>query len=246
MLSAKVIKADATRRIALHGVAEPVPRPVDVDQTLTGFKTLRTLRIYRFSPPAVIDGHAEDDEVYIVVLCGSVDLIMRSTHWNANDVVHTLTAATLSGPVNCAAYLPPQAEYRLTPRNAADIAYVRAMPSLARAPAVISSAPLCSETGVYSLLKEEHFAERLRLQLQQIDAGPRGIDLAPMRRLQDRGESLLYVRTTPTHGAAGIKVGAAPIAPLESWDTVVVENDDDPTLHVAAGSSVLALTAYAT
>ncbi len=51
-------------------------RPVDIDQSQTGFANLRSLRIYRFDAGSVIDGHAEEDEVFVVVMAGSVELTM--------------------------------------------------------------------------------------------------------------------------------------------------------------------------
>ena len=62
---------------------QPVQRPVDIDRSQTGFANLRSLRIYRFDKDSVIDGHAEEDEVLIVMMAGSVELTMMDH--NAGD-----------------------------------------------------------------------------------------------------------------------------------------------------------------
>ena len=67
----KIIDADDTRMIDLPGVG-PCPRPVDIDQGVTGFHRLKSLRIYRFEPGPAIHGDSETDEVFILPLPASV------------------------------------------------------------------------------------------------------------------------------------------------------------------------------
>jgi hypothetical protein len=54
----QVIEPDFDRMIELPGVG-PTPRPVDIDQSVTGFRDLVSLRIYEFADGTTIDGEAE-------------------------------------------------------------------------------------------------------------------------------------------------------------------------------------------
>ena len=236
---AKLFKADHGRRIELEGVG-PAARPVDIDQALTGFAVLRTLRIYHFEPPAVIKGHAEEDEVFIVVLEGEIELQMRSEHWSSSKSRFTLEAADNSESVACAAYLPPHAEYSLTPRSGADVAYARALPTQSRAPAVFFTSPHRSNTGPRLLLDPSAYAERLRLQLWYAEAKENAADLAPAARSPAISETLIHVRSTPAravtveaHGLSGMT--------LDSWDTIGLSAGERPMLRVAARSSAMSL-----
>ncbi len=240
-----VIKANHDRGVELTGVAGPVPRPVDIDQAQTAFKALRTLRIYHFEPPAVIDGHAEEDEVFMVVLTGSVELVIRSDHWSNSRNRYTLSAANGRETVACAAYLPPHAENELIPRSGSDIAYARATPTGARPPGILSSAARLDAVGACILLDDATHAERLHLRLLQVDTGRKAIAVTPIPDSEKMHEALIHVRTRPAQSAARIETGSAPSALLESWDTVVAAPGDSPTLHIAAGSSVLCLTVAA-
>lgn len=111
----QVINADPKRMIDLPGVG-PCPRPVDIHQGITGFKTLKSLRIYRFQPGAVIDGESEGDEVWIVPLEGQVALAISGPH---------PLQATLAANASGALYMTPNHAYRLTPDSAATVAYAR-------------------------------------------------------------------------------------------------------------------------
>ena len=88
----KLLQADHDRRLEIPGVPGLACRPVDIDAAKTGFEDLRSLRIYRFEPEGVIEGHAEEDEVYVVLLAGSAKLVIT---WGAAEEFseqHTLTA----------------------------------------------------------------------------------------------------------------------------------------------------------
>lgn len=118
----QVIAADAARRIHLHGVGE-VARPVDIDSSVTGFRHLKSLRIYHFLPGQVINGEAEGDEVCIVLMKGDITMEVqgRSTHtWHLQGRTNVFTAAPH------VVYLPPHHSYRLTPQSEAEVAYARA------------------------------------------------------------------------------------------------------------------------
>ncbi|MEZ5776913.1 MAG: hypothetical protein R3E44_00985 [Paracoccaceae bacterium] len=113
----QIIEADDTRMIDLPGVG-PCPRPVDIDERVTGFTTLKSLRIYRFQPDVTIEGESEGDEVYVAPIGGSVDMEIVGQH----PLLADLSAA--SG--NSALYMPPEHAYRLTPRTGTLVAYARA------------------------------------------------------------------------------------------------------------------------
>ena len=234
-----LIKANHERAVELAGVTGLVPRPVDIDQTSTHFKALRTLRIYRFTPPAVIDGHAEDDEVFIAVLTGSVDLVMRSENWPDSGASFRLTAANDREAVACAAYLPPQAEYQLTPVVSAEVAYARAKPTGSRAPHILTSAPRVENAGACVLLENSTHAERLRCRLMQIDAAFQSMAVAPIRDDEEQSETLIHVRTRPARSAATIETDGSPSTALESWDTIALPPGSNPTLRVSAGTSAV-------
>ncbi|GAC1496996.1 MAG: hypothetical protein NVS1B6_02450 [Steroidobacteraceae bacterium] len=240
-----LLKADHERRVEIAGVPGLVRRPVDIDQSRTGFKALRTLRIYRFDAHSTINGHAEEDEVFIVVLTGSVDMMINSGQCPDGERQFTLAAASDSHNDACAAYLPPHASYRLVPRFEADIAYVRATPTNGRAARIFTPTPLGSTVGVTELLDEPTYAERLRLRLVHMHARQTEITLAPIRQSEAMCEALVHLRTVPAASAATImQTGAAP-AILDSWDTFSVAPGDTPTLRIATDSSAVALITMA-
>ena len=113
----RVIDADEARMIDLPGVG-PCPRPVDIDQGITGFKRLKSLRIYRFRPGPAVHGDSEVDEVLILPLSGAFDMMIGGP----SAAQATLTSA---GPLR-AMYMTPQHSYLLTPRNPVMVAYARA------------------------------------------------------------------------------------------------------------------------
>ena len=220
-------------------------RPVDIDQSRTGFATLRTLRIYRFDAESVINGHAEEDEVFIVVLNGSVDLTMRSDNWPDSQRHFRLAAASESLNATCAAYLPPHAAYQLIPRSDADTAYARATPVGSRPPMVCIPRVREKSAGVTVLLDETTHAERLRIRLLQIDTQQVDVALAPIRESETLCEALVHIRTVPAQGVATMtRADAAPMT-IDSWDTVSVAPGDSPTLRIVTGSSALAFITMA-
>ena len=113
----KIIDADDTRMIDLPRVGS-CPRPVDIDQGVTGFHRLKSLRIYRFKPGPAIYGDSETDEVFILPLSGAFDMQINGAH--------PLTARVSAlGPTR-ALYMPPSHSYSLTPRSSVVVAYARA------------------------------------------------------------------------------------------------------------------------
>lgn len=116
------IPADNSRRIHLHGVGD-VARPVDIDSSITGFKFLKSLRIYCFLPDQVIDGEAEEDEVCIVFMSGEATMEVSGEHtyqW------HLQGRTSVFGNAPHVVYLPPHHSYRLTSHTKTEVAYARA------------------------------------------------------------------------------------------------------------------------
>ena len=238
MTAVRVIRADHQRSVDLPGAPAPVPRPVDIDQSATRFSALRTLRVYRFAPPSVIEGHAEEDEVFIVVLAGSIDLVMRSPGWLDNGTPFTLTAADAGGAVSCAAYLPRFAEYQLTARGPSDVAYARATAEQVRSPRIFAAgaARQAGAGGACVLLDERAHAERLRLCVFHIDARHETSMPVSIRAGTDALETLLHLRTRPPHGTAQLEAEGTTVS-LESWDSAAIAPGTEARLWIAAGGA---------
>ncbi len=233
----KVVKADYERRIELAGVATPVPRPVDIGQSQTGFSNLRTLRIYRFDSGSVIDGHAEEDEVFIVVLSGSVELTMSLGSEQGSPSI-------LSGPNDsdgsaCAAYLPPHAAYRLVPQSQADVAYARATPVGSRPPKVFPRSGTLHGKAVVTSLEETTYAEKLRFRLVQIDATRGQVIIPPMSELETTCEAFVHVRNAEAGATAMLPSSDSAFVLLDSWDTVALTPGERPMLRIGAGSALV-------
>ena len=120
----QIIEPDFDRTIDLPGVG-PTPRPVDIDQSTTGFRDLVSLRIYEFADGTTIDGEAEGDEVLVVLLAGAVAIAVTGTHESE---------FRLDADGDWAIYLPPHHHYRLQPLTPATVAYARARLTVAAAP----------------------------------------------------------------------------------------------------------------
>ena len=113
----KIIDADDTRMIDLPGLG-PCPRPVDIDQGVTGFHRLKSLRIYRFEPGPAIHGDSETDEVFILPLSGAFDVQITG----AFPLTERVSAL---GPAH-ALYMPPDHSYIMIARRPVMVAYARA------------------------------------------------------------------------------------------------------------------------
>ena len=143
----KVIAPDFDRTVDLPGVG-PTPRPVDIDQSTTGFRNLVSLRIYEFADGITIDGEAEADEVLVVLLAGAVSIAVTGAHE---------AGFQLDADGDWAIYLPPHHHYHLRPLTPATVAYARARPSSGSAPRAFRP--------VAGLLAIEEPTQRLRLRL---------------------------------------------------------------------------------
>lgn len=112
-----IIDTDEARMIDLPGVG-PCPRPVDIDESVTGFRALKSLRIYRFRPGSAIAGESEVDEVFVIPVTGRIALSITGAH----PVTAELSP---EGPAR-ALYMTPDHAYRLAPRTKTLVAYARA------------------------------------------------------------------------------------------------------------------------
>lgn len=241
----RLIKADFNRRLEIPGVPDPVQRPVDIDKSQTGFVGLRSLRIYRFDVGSVIDGHAEEDEVLIVVLSGNIELTMSEEDSLDKSVPFTMSAADEGHNHPCVAYLPPHGSYRLAARSNAEVAYARATPAGGRAPRVFRSHARSSTDGLELLFEEANYAERLRLRLISIHANERQIDFAPVEVSENNFEALVHVRAMRPEMNTAIARTNAESIPLGSWDTLAISPGEHPTLAVTLGVSVFVLVVLA-
>ena len=240
-----LIKPDPDRRIQIPGVPAPVRRPVDIDRSMTGFTSLRTLRIYRFDQASVIEGHAEEDEVFIVVLAGSIELTLI-TDPSADPSPVVMSAPASGADVACAAYLPPLAAYKLVSKTDAEVAYARATPVGSRPPKVFHSSRRTEVAGAGVLLEETTYAERLRVRLFFFNPQAVDVNLSPIHEAEAACETLIHVRTPlPAARVASISKGPGVPIWLNSGDTVAVSPGERPTWNAAAGTAGLALIVMA-
>lgn len=147
----QVIEPDFDRTVDLPGVG-PTPRPVDIDQGVTGFSDLVSLRIYDFADATAIGGEAEADEVLVVLLAGAVSIAVTGTHE---------AEFRLDADGDWAIYLPPHHHYRLTPLAPSTVAYARARSSAFQPPRAFRP--------VGGVLAIDQPAERLRLRLLPLE-----------------------------------------------------------------------------
>jgi hypothetical protein len=232
-----LIKPDHDRRVEIPGVPAPVRCPVDIDQSHTGFANLRRLRIYQFEAGSVINGHAEEDEVFIVMLSRTAQLIMRSENWEGNQRAFVMSAATGAEDVVCAAYLPPRAAYTLTPQSAADVAYARATPVGTRPPKVFLSRKTVGGANVTVLLVEPVYAERLRLRMVKIDARASDVTLSTNDESQAKLEAFYFIQGESGERIATITGSPSPSVTVAAWDTIALPSAELHSVNIVAGVS---------
>lgn len=201
----QIINADFRRRIDLPG-AGPCPRPVDIDQGVTGFSDLVSLRIYAFASGMTIEGEAEEDEVFMVVMRGA-----------ANVAVHV--GGILAGEFPLAEsggsrvlYMPPLANYQLTANTDVDVAYARVRPSGATPAA--SSFPTNDAAVTVA-----DYASAMNLTISAVEPGgtvPLGRDV----------ESLVHVRADD---GGSLAIDGRAVA---DWQTAAVGPGEQVTLTV--------------
>ena len=242
----KLIAADHDRRYDLPGVSDSARRPVDIDASNTGFTRLRSLRLYRFEAGSVIDGHAEEDEVFVVVTSGSVEMKIG---WEDSAVdaagIHTLSVPTGVSVEPFVAYLPPHSAYQLTPHTSADVAYARATPVETRSPAVFRASPSATSEGVTALLDERSHAERLRLKVLRVRAESNAV-VVELTGDADAGlEGLVHIQNSSSQDVGSVAAEGGSSLPLHSWDTLALAPGERPVLHAAPGVDLLVLMVFA-
>ena len=234
-----LIKPDHNRRIDIPGVPGPVSRPVDIDPSKTGFSNLRTLRIYRFDKDSVIEGHAEEDEVFIVVLSGAIELTAIEDPLGPppDSIILTALDGTQAG-LACAAYLPRHAAYKLVPRCDADVAYARATPSGRRSPRSFIA-------GSDVFLEETSHAERLRFRLTLLRKRDSQVSFIPVKQSEALCEALVHVQSVPPNAVSATAASDGTPFPLDSWDTIALGSGENLTLTIAPGSAALVFVVMA-
>jgi hypothetical protein len=217
----KLVAPDFDRRIDLPG-AGPCPRPVDIDCAKTGFDTLVSLRVYSFAKGAAIDGEAEGDEVFIVLMRGQADLAVESQGERVGPFALRGTGAR-------ALYLPPDAAYHLTAAADCDIAYARSKPDASQPRAVRDF------TAADERLDVAGYASGMDLTLAKLMIG----DTEPLIASDGRSpERFVHVGSDSTGVAA---IGDATLA---NWDSAVIDDGEHATLTVRGGAvDVLVITA---
>ncbi len=236
----KILKPDHGRRLMLPGVPIPVQRPVDIDRSVTGFSSLRSLRIYRFDAGTTIEGHAEEDEVFVVIMSGSIELTVTNDGSDQESRRFTLSAPRDDEAEPCVAYLPPNAAYGLIAKRDSEVAYARATPADGLPASAFQPSGVTEAIGATVLLDEKTYARRLQLTLINITTEEDAVNYTPM---QDSGidrETLLHIRTTPPDTAAATL--GDEIISLASWDTIAAASGEIlPTLQIKERSSALVL-----
>jgi len=205
----RLFRPDFDRRIDLPG-AGPCPRPVDIDRSVTGFSRLVALRVYSFAQGVAIDGEAEGDEVFIVLMRGRADIAISS-----GGHPHGPFLLRDDGGMR-AVYMPPHAAYRLSAIDDCDIAYARVQPRGTTFRDVRGFAPTSGRLDIVG------HADGMDLALVTLDAGP---DLG---RLPER---FVHVRSDNAFVATlcGERLG--------DWDSVAIDSGEAAVLDVQAGTA---------
>lgn len=209
-----IVRPDFERRIDLPG-AGPCPRPVDIDRSRTGFSDLVSLRIYSFAQGVAIDGEAEEDEVFIVLMRGEAEIAI------SKDGLHTGTFSLSRYRGTRAVYMPPHASYRLMALGDCDIAYARAQPLEPELPDTRAFAAAGDRLDIIG------HATGMDLALATLLAGEQVRPMSGGRR----PERFIHLR-------AGDAM-AATIAgePLGDWDSVALADGEGTEIRIGAGAA---------
>jgi hypothetical protein len=209
-----IVRPDFARTIDLPG-AGLCRRPIDIDRSRTGFSNLVSLRVYSFAAGVGIDGEAEGDEVFIVLMRGAADIAISQDG-------RTVGAFSLrrEGGTRIV-YMPPHASYRLTAAADCDIAYARAEPSGTKLPEVRSFAPDADRLDVAG------HATGMNLALATVRAG----EVVGLCEDGQSPERFVHIRagdgTTATIG--GDRLG--------DWDTAVLHDDEMDLIEIETGTA---------
>lgn len=218
-----IVHADFERRIDLPG-AGPCRRPVDLDRSRTGFPKLVSLRVYSFRQGVVIDGEAEADEVFIVLMRGEAGIKVAMEGNEAG----VFSIAGNGGPR--AVYMPPEASYRLTAVTDCDIAYARVEPLGTTLPETRSFAPTGDQLEVVG------HATGMDLAFATVRAG------AVVGHDKDGRSPERFVHFRAVDEMSAIVAGEL----VGDWDTIAFDDGESIIMKVEAGAAdVLTVSASA-
>lgn len=217
-----IVEPDFARRIDLPGNG-PCPRPVDIDRGTTHFDKLLSLRVYSFASGAVIDGEAEEDEVFVVLMRGAAEVAVTEAGTRADPFALDTDGGSR------AVYLPPHAGYRLTAPTDCDIAYARVQPPVPQLNRARAFAPAGGRLDVAA------YAAGMDLALRSVPAGE---TLSLADREGGLPERFVHVRSDDG-GVATIEDMR-----LTNWKSVALGDGEAATIESTEGSlDVLTITA---
>lgn len=205
--------------IELPGVGA-CPRPVDIDQSLTGFSDLVSLRVYTFACGMVIDGEAEEDELFIVLMRGTIDVEVAGGSTNS--------FALQTGSGVRAVYLPPHDRYRLHARSDADVAYARARPGVDTAKMARAFEGMDGSLAIFG------YADSMSIALS---VATHGSDRALSELAAPSGERLIHVQSND--GGAICVAGQL----LHDWQTLALGPDDCGKIELANSCATILVVA---
>jgi hypothetical protein len=223
----KKISSDLSRFVNLEGVGE-VSRPVDIDQSVTGFSDLVSLRIYKFLSGQVINGEAEDDEVCIVFLSG--DVMMEVTGKGHYSWAIHGRKNVFDAPPHVV-YLPPHYHYKLSPHTDAEVAYARAKAKGHFPPRLIEPKILgrSDEDHLVQLLREGEAEKLLCSEFRLARGGEQTFEESPC-------EHLVHIRFEPSSSnAVASPSEATETLPLTHGDSLAIEAGERVVVRVIDG-----------
>ncbi|MBE7157158.1 MAG: 5-deoxy-glucuronate isomerase [Rhodospirillales bacterium] len=246
----RLIPADFERRIALPGVSEPVQRPVDIDRSVTGFAQLRSFRVYCFDAGTAIDGHAEEDEVFLILLSGTIRLKLGATEGETSTALPVALRAPKRSAregVSCAVYLPPGGAYFLEATSDAVVAYARATPSFSGAmPKVFTAPPIQGHAAIESVFADQNYAERLQVRLYSLRTEAEDVAFSPGEDAGGDFEALLQVYSAQERALLHVgSAGQGDFSKLASFDSVAFRSAERPRVHLVSGVDAFLLLVLA-
>lgn len=209
-----IIRPDFERRIDLPG-AGLCSRPVEIDRSCTHFSNLVSLRVYSFVQGVTIDGDAEDDEVFIVLMRGQAKIMI------AKDDNKTDTFSLHCDGGSRAVYMSPHASYRLTAGTNCDIAYARVEPLGTELPETRGFATTGNQLNIIG------HATGMDLAFATVLAGE-AIVPAEDGRSPER-----FVHLRAADEMRAIIAGE----PLGDWDTAALDDGESATISVETGAA---------
>ncbi len=209
----KIFRPDHDRQIDLPG-AGLCPRPVDLDQAVTGFSALRSLRVYSFAADVVINGEAEDDEVFIVLMRGEAQIDVS----NDGRLIDTFSLNGADGVR--VVYMPPLASYRLVTSSGCDIAYARVQHNTNAVPEVRGFARTSNRLEIAG------HALGMNLLFVHAETGD-VVDLAMQGQSHER---FVHIRSDD-HATFAINDELK-----EDWDSAALSDGENASLNISSGS----------